>query len=493
MTKALTPSCDNRLQCAPNFLVVTPPRTASTWLYHNLSAHPEIFIPNVKEVKYFSNYWKMCDPDWYLGCFKEGGDKKKGEVSPSYSILPDERIRAIKQMSPELQIVMAFRDPVERSWSHAKHQFRLKESVFAYYEGTASEVSEGKWLECLANSWTAAYSDYLSIVKRWAAIFPKEAIHIHFYESMMADPQSALKEIFNQIQVAQNVRWDSFPYSEKINQGIAQDMSKNCREFLTASYAGAVQEFAGYVADQFGVRVPQEWEPLLKSPKTKKETAGFYFKLGNDQRLLSDILERESAQSTHVQLLLDGYKGYKVFAFKGECLALSPAIEGLDLVRTSRSQIEKYKREGHLIACSTLAEAREEIDKNLRRAEELKNRIQQKDDIIEEKRKAIEEKAARILELQGILEKLTETSKQASDSKSSRIIELEKELEAREVLMQGTQKELAAIIQRTHMEIENLKEELQRFQKLAQELETLKSTRWYRLAKMFDRKAAETK
>ena len=72
----------------PDFLVISPPKTASTWLADNLRCHPQIFVPAAKKVKYFSYYSKWLDLNWYLDQFSAAGGRVKGEVSPSYAILP---------------------------------------------------------------------------------------------------------------------------------------------------------------------------------------------------------------------------------------------------------------------------------------------------------------------------------------------------------------------------------------------------------------------
>jgi len=37
----------------PDFFVLGPPRTGTTWLYENLKQHPEIYMSAPKEVFYF--------------------------------------------------------------------------------------------------------------------------------------------------------------------------------------------------------------------------------------------------------------------------------------------------------------------------------------------------------------------------------------------------------------------------------------------------------
>ena len=42
------------LSCFPSFLIVGPQRTGTTWLYHNLKCHPQIFLLRDKETFYFT-------------------------------------------------------------------------------------------------------------------------------------------------------------------------------------------------------------------------------------------------------------------------------------------------------------------------------------------------------------------------------------------------------------------------------------------------------
>ncbi|MCJ7703463.1 MAG: hypothetical protein MUO62_17910, partial [Anaerolineales bacterium] len=39
----------------PGFLVLGTPKSATTWLYHSLKAHPEIYLPD-KELEFFGSY-----------------------------------------------------------------------------------------------------------------------------------------------------------------------------------------------------------------------------------------------------------------------------------------------------------------------------------------------------------------------------------------------------------------------------------------------------
>ena len=99
----------------PDFLVISPPKTGSTWLADNLRCHPQVFVPDIKEVRYFSRYFKWLDLNWYLDRFAPAAGRLKGEASPSYAILPMEKIRLLRGLMPDLKLVFLMREPlVER-------------------------------------------------------------------------------------------------------------------------------------------------------------------------------------------------------------------------------------------------------------------------------------------------------------------------------------------------------------------------------------------
>src|SRR5258708_1079968 len=60
-----------KLDQFPDFLVIAPPKTGTTWLANQLRAHEGIFVPPAKEIKYFNYFWKSRNLAWYLSIFRE--------------------------------------------------------------------------------------------------------------------------------------------------------------------------------------------------------------------------------------------------------------------------------------------------------------------------------------------------------------------------------------------------------------------------------------
>ena len=164
---------------APNFLVVAPPKTATTWVYEILSTDRRFFMPQ-KECRYFSHFWREYPLASYYAQFQNPfGAVWRGEASPSYFILPSWVIATIRRELPDTKLIVLLRDPGERLWSHARHTFKYKEGWFR--SSTAwriDELSETEWCHALLHPVVRAFDDYAGPLARWAEHFPAEQILI---------------------------------------------------------------------------------------------------------------------------------------------------------------------------------------------------------------------------------------------------------------------------------------------------------------------------
>ena len=94
------------------FIVYGMPRTGTTYLYHALSKHPEIFVPYRKESHYFSvNYSK--GQAWFASLY-DGvpSDRIAADINPMYYLDPlaDDRVLAY---DPDVKVVLGVREPTD--------------------------------------------------------------------------------------------------------------------------------------------------------------------------------------------------------------------------------------------------------------------------------------------------------------------------------------------------------------------------------------------
>ena len=150
----------------PDFLGIGAQKAGTTWLHLNLRRHPGVWLPPVKELQYFNEIYvrrhrRWMEPyrrkhgiralchhidkvprekwnyrligrltdiidaeisdEWYGSIFALAQKRQIcGEVSPQYSLLPDQGIEHILRLSPEVKIVFSLRDPIERNWSQIR-------------------------------------------------------------------------------------------------------------------------------------------------------------------------------------------------------------------------------------------------------------------------------------------------------------------------------------------------------------------------------------
>lgn len=217
----------------PDFLIIGAQKAGTTWLKKNLHHHPELFLPELAnhsdptEVRYFDQQFHKS-LRYYSSLFSAGAGKVKGEKSPNYCTLPVERIRFIRAVMPDVRLILMLRNPVDRAWSHAlMNLVRLSDRAF-------EQVDESLFYDHFVRA--RERGDYLTIIDRWLAVFPREQLYIGFYDHIAERPQQLLGDIFAHLGVSQDVDWSSFPYNQKINRNPSIAIPEKYRSFLEEMY-----------------------------------------------------------------------------------------------------------------------------------------------------------------------------------------------------------------------------------------------------------------
>lgn len=170
----------------PTFIGLGGQKCASSWLYRVFNDHPDAFVSRPKEINFFSTFYERGF-QWYESHFTAAmGRTAIGEISPSY--LPDWNAPArAHDYDPNLRILVALRDPVERAYSNHLHDIRL-----AYYKGSDLTFEAG-----LANNpMYLEQSRYAQHLSRWLEFFPMDRMLIVLQEEIRADPQAQARRIY---------------------------------------------------------------------------------------------------------------------------------------------------------------------------------------------------------------------------------------------------------------------------------------------------------
>ena len=109
-------------------IVAGMPRSGTTFLYHAMSGHPELFLPMRKEVEYFSvNHYRGTA--WYESFFRGAESSQRClDISPGYFLDPAIPSR-IKAYCPQVPVVLMVRDAADWVISYYKHYRNLTRSA----------------------------------------------------------------------------------------------------------------------------------------------------------------------------------------------------------------------------------------------------------------------------------------------------------------------------------------------------------------------------
>lgn len=113
------------------FLVAGVQKGGTSALFEYLRAMPGLQLPDVKEAHFFDDEqgvdWRHPDYDAYHRLFRDDG-RRWGEATPIYLYWP-RSLERIAAYNPAMRLILLFRDPVERAWSHWKMEISKRKET----------------------------------------------------------------------------------------------------------------------------------------------------------------------------------------------------------------------------------------------------------------------------------------------------------------------------------------------------------------------------
>jgi hypothetical protein len=238
----------------PDFLGIGAQKAGTTWLGANLRCHPDLYVSEPRELHFFDQHFSMGLAE-YSRFFRAAEGRVKGEITPAYGLLPENRVQFIHSVMPEVRLVFVMRNPIERAWSHA-----LMDLVYTTGR-SLEEVKETELLGHLGSQGSLKRGDYVRTLDTWLSVFPREQLFVGFFEDLRGYPQALLREIFEFLGVTSAVDWSRFPFERVIRPGSTQGspgppppIPEKYESFLRELYAGQLAE----LTVRFGARV-SDW------------------------------------------------------------------------------------------------------------------------------------------------------------------------------------------------------------------------------------------
>lgn len=201
----------------PNFYVVGAPKAGTTSLYEYLKPHPEVFLPDYKEMRLFEpEHPDAASATFYRDQYEgAAGYRAIGETTASY--LGDPLVAGrIREVSPGAKIVIMLRDPVERAYSHYLNLQRVIDEPAASFGEALRRYddpsSKYRWL-------SRAYVEeglYYEAVQRYFDTFGREQVLVLLFDDLRDKPNQILAQIGQHIGVDPGF-FDHLDFSEAHN------------------------------------------------------------------------------------------------------------------------------------------------------------------------------------------------------------------------------------------------------------------------------------
>ena len=195
----------------PNFLCVGAQRAGTTTLHDILVQHPDVYLPAIKETKFFQNNDKYKRGlRFYQAKYfsKWNGEKAIGEIDPEYLFFEYVPERIYKHLGKHLKLVFLLRNPVDRAYSHYLMSYRRGYEISSFetaIELESERIEQGDFIRNHCSY--ISRGRYATQIKRYLRYFPQNHMLFIVFEQLKENISSTISQLFEFIEVS-NVELD---------------------------------------------------------------------------------------------------------------------------------------------------------------------------------------------------------------------------------------------------------------------------------------------
>ena len=243
----------------PTFLIAGAPRSGTTWLYHLLDRHPDVFMakPARPEPKFFlvdelyERGFQHYVETWFDGA---SAYTAAGEKSTNYLESPSAADR-IHRHVPDVRLVFILREPTQRAYSNWAWSRMNRMESLDFAAALAEEDERERTVPAhLRYARPHAYFSrglYASLLRPYFELFRREQILCLKFDDIILKPGELACRLHRFIGVTP--RPDDTLGLDVINPSEAGDaMSDDMRARLRRRYAPATRELVSLLGPEFG-------------------------------------------------------------------------------------------------------------------------------------------------------------------------------------------------------------------------------------------------
>lgn len=278
----------------PDFLILGPQRTGTTWLSENMRLHPEIFLSIPKELYFFNRLksepkrslhydnlvkrssgmayyaqpkvmrellkvfyfdylitkgYKANQLEWYMQFFKvnsplvkQHADKMKkmyghaykptafGEATASYAAMDEDIIAETVKVNPDIKAILMVRNPLDRAWSHAKKDLARNKAK------KASEITDEDYIQYLGSEYLVKCGFYSKQIEVWKKYLKEGNLMIGRYDDLTTRPKGLVLDVFKFLGVSDKEQYISEDVDKVINPAGKGKFPEKVQRFLLSLY-----------------------------------------------------------------------------------------------------------------------------------------------------------------------------------------------------------------------------------------------------------------
>lgn len=200
-----------------DFVVAGVQKAGTSTMFEYLRLHPELAAPRVKELHFFDDEtidWTTPAYEHLHANFADSSSGKRFEATPIYTFWPPslERIRCY---NPEIRLVVLFRDPIDRAFSHWCMEYARGGDTIAFADAIRhgrQRLSEGALDNARRVYSYVERGFYVEQVERLLATFPRCNCHFIDFNEFVNDTRGVLDALASFLGIS------SFPGSPAIKE-----------------------------------------------------------------------------------------------------------------------------------------------------------------------------------------------------------------------------------------------------------------------------------